>query len=73
MIEFAQRLLQEALSLSPTDRALLIDALVSTLDQADPSIDQLWAQEAENRLNAYQAGELEVIASEVVFEELKTL
>jgi putative addiction module component (TIGR02574 family) len=73
MIESAQRLLQEALSLSPVDRASLIDALVSTLDQADPNIDQLWVQEAEDRLSAYHAGELEAIASDIVFEELKTL
>ncbi|MDB9315353.1 addiction module protein [Spirulina sp. CS-785/01] len=73
MTESAKKLLQEALHLSPTERVLLIDALVSSLDQPDAQIDQLWLAEAEQRLNAYHTGQLEAIPAEQVFEEIKNL
>jgi putative addiction module component (TIGR02574 family) len=71
--ESAQKILQEALALSPAERVVLIDELVSSLDQADPSVDELWAKEAEDRLKAYKAGELEATPAEEVFDEFKDL
>jgi putative addiction module component (TIGR02574 family) len=50
----------EARKLTPTERAELIDELMASLDQPDPAIDELWAKEAEDRLAAYDRGEMEV-------------
>jgi putative addiction module component (TIGR02574 family) len=73
MTESAQKILQEALALSPAERVTLIDELASSLDRPDPEIDEHWAKEAEDRLRAYRAGELEAISEEDIFEEFKTL
>jgi putative addiction module component (TIGR02574 family) len=73
MTELAQTILQQALTLSPRDRSVLIDALVASLDQADASLDALWVQEAGDRLNAYKTGELAAVSAESVFAELETL
>jgi putative addiction module component (TIGR02574 family) len=73
MTELAQTILQQALTLSPLDRSVLIDALVASLDQADSRLDELWVREAGDRLTAYRAGELTAVSAESVFEELETL
>ena len=73
MTEITQKILQEALMLSPIERATLVDELVASLDRPDSEIDKLWIQEAENRLKAYNSGELESVPAEVVFQELAEL
>ncbi len=73
MTEPAQRILREALTLSPAERAALIDELASSLDPPDPAIDERWAKEAENRLRAYRAGELDAIPEEEILEEFKAI
>jgi putative addiction module component (TIGR02574 family) len=73
MTESTQQILQEALTLPPTERMILIDQLVASLDRPDPDLDKLWIQEAEARLTAYQSGELDAIPVEAVFEELADL
>ena len=58
----------EIFTLPPLERASLAEKLLSSLDTTEQSvIDQKWATEAEDRLKAYQRGELKVIdASEVI-------
>ncbi len=73
MTETGRKILQEALALAPAERAVLVDALTSSLDPPDPGIDAAWAEEAEDRLRAYRAGELEAVPAEQVFAELKGL
>ncbi len=43
---------------------------IASLDKADPSRDALWIKEAEDRLAAYDAGELDAVDAEQVFAEL---
>lgn len=73
MTETTQKILQEALTLTPIERASLVDELIASLDRPDSEIDELWIQEAENRLKAYNSGKLESIPAEVVFQELADL
>jgi len=47
---------KEALTLSPSDKEQLIDKLISTLDKADKEIEELWAKEAEDRIDARDDG-----------------
>lgn len=73
MSEATQKVLKEALSLSPPERAVLIDALVSSLEPSDGELDELWLAEARDRLEAYRRGELAAIPAEEVFAELNKI
>ena len=65
-----ETILSQALQLSATDRAVLVESLIVSLDKPDPSLDALWLQEAESRLLAYRSGELGAVDAEQVFAEL---
>ncbi len=68
-----EQLRREALTLPLADRAALIDDLLSSIDQPDPAIDELWAEEAKQRFAAYQSGQMKAIDAEEVFAELEDL
>jgi putative addiction module component (TIGR02574 family) len=63
---------KDALALPLVERAALTDELLSSLDRPDPRVDALWAQEAEDRLAAFEAGEMEAIPAEDVFAEFES-
>ncbi|MFU8842491.1 MAG: addiction module protein [Bacteroidales bacterium] len=65
----SKEILQQALKLSPNERVNLVEGLLRSLDEPDSTIDEIWAEEAEKRLKAYRAGNLEGIASENIFRE----
>jgi putative addiction module component (TIGR02574 family) len=71
MSELAEKLIEEALSLPPDERAAVAERLLSSLEPELSLIDQLWAAEAEDRLNAYDHGEIEAIPAEEVFKTVK--
>jgi putative addiction module component (TIGR02574 family) len=71
MLEHREAILEQALLLSPKDRAALIEKLLASLDQPDAVIDGLWAKETEDRISAYEAGKLKAIPSEEVFKKYK--
>jgi putative addiction module component (TIGR02574 family) len=67
-----ENLLEEALKLSPVERAELVESLLSSFEfRSRKSIDALWAQEVEDRINAFEQGEIEAIPAEKVFAELE--
>lgn len=56
-----QTLFAEALALPPVERAALIEELLASFDSKKRAgIDALWAAESEDRLDAYDRGELGV-------------
>jgi len=57
---------KQALSLPPAERVEVIEALMASLDETDRAIDELWAKEAESRLDAYDRGEIEKIPLEAI-------
>jgi putative addiction module component (TIGR02574 family) len=62
---------QEALSLPLNERAELIERLLSSLDTPERQrIDALWAQEAEDRLDAFERGEIKTISAQKVFDKI---
>ena len=67
----AENVFKEALTLKPSQKAQLIDKLISTLDNSDKEIDELWAIEAENRINAYEQGKIKAISLEKVFQKYR--
>ncbi|MBN2106736.1 MAG: addiction module protein [Deltaproteobacteria bacterium] len=66
-----ETVLKEALSLKPVERAQLIGELFHSFDKApDASADLLWAEEAEARLDAHDAGHINSDSAEAVFERI---
>jgi len=61
--------LEQALKLKPDERFMVVEGLMKSLDEPDSSLDVIWADEAEKRLNAYRAGNLEGIPMEEIFKE----
>jgi putative addiction module component (TIGR02574 family) len=61
-------LLGEAMKLKPEERFALVEGLIKSLDEPDKKLDEIWAEEAENRLKAYRAGKLEGVSMEEVFK-----
>ena len=66
-----EEILKEAISLSPSEQAKLVDHLISFLDTPDPELDKLWAEEAESRLDAYNRGDLKAVSLDEVLSKYK--
>jgi len=64
-------ILKEVLTLKPSEKAQLIDKLISSLDKSDKEIDELWAREAEDRIDAYDQGKIKAISLEKVLQKYR--
>jgi len=49
---------EKAKELSDIEKLVVIDALLAALNQSDPEIDAIWAQEIRRRRQAYREGRL---------------
>jgi putative addiction module component (TIGR02574 family) len=68
----AEKVIQEALSLSPQDRAEILERLLATFQEPPGAeLDELWAQEAEDRIDAFDRGELGSVSAEEVFARIE--
>ena len=65
----SKEILEQALQLRPAERFILVEGLLKSLDEPDYDLDAIWVEEAEKRLKAYRAGELEGIPMEEIFKE----
>jgi putative addiction module component (TIGR02574 family) len=55
----AQQIFKDALAMQPVEKAALIEKLFLSFDQErQNSINQLWAEEAESRLEGFAAGKI---------------
>jgi putative addiction module component (TIGR02574 family) len=71
MSDRGAQILQEALSLPPTERVALVEHLLASLDAPGREhVDVLWGQEAEDRLDAFERGEIPAIAAKDVFDDI---
>ncbi|MBT5933824.1 addiction module protein [Sulfurimonas sp.] len=61
------QILQEALKLNPQERYIVVESLLKSLDIPDESVDTIWANEAEKRLNNYRDNKVQTIPFEDVF------
>ena len=67
----SKEVLADALTLPPVERAELVEEILSSFDfPARREIDALWAREAEDRLDAYERGELKTSSAEAVFDRI---
>lgn len=67
----SKELLEEILSLSADEKAELVDQLIVSLDNPNKELDELWAQEAESRLDAHDKGALKTVSLENILEKYK--
>ena len=68
----SEQILKEALALPLQECAELVEQLLATFHTPpDSRIDELWAREAEDRLDAYDRGELKAVSAEEVFNRIK--
>ena len=72
MVVSFEEILSAALSLSPNERAMLADQLLTSLDGPNQKeIDAAWAEEAERRAREIDEGKVETIDGELVMERLR--
>ncbi len=71
MIHVDKKIAGNALSLPVTQRVELVELLLASLDSPDKAIDELWALEAESRIDAFEAGELKSISLDNVLSKYK--
>ena len=66
-----QEIIDRALSLPPADKALVVDKLLSSLDQPDEAFDALWQTEVEDRIKVYHEGTLKSVSLEEVLAKYR--
>ena len=65
---------KEISQLNPTERAMLIDLLWESLDNARlKEIEAKWAAESEDRIEAFERGELSAADGPSALEDLRSL
>jgi len=66
-----EKVLSEALSLSPMERAELVENVLSSFEfSSRKEIDAKWAVEAEARIEAYEEGSMTSSPAEEVFDRI---
>lgn len=74
MTSTAEKILKDALDLTPVDRAALIERLFLSFDKStDKSIDAAWAKEIESRFNAYDSGNIPASPANEVFKRINKI
>ena len=64
---------KEIVQLNPKERAMLIDLLWASLDNARTGeIEAKWASESEDRIDAFERGELPAVDGPTALEELRS-
>jgi putative addiction module component (TIGR02574 family) len=72
MTHSTKHIIEQALELPASERAIIADQLLLSLDQPDLKMDELWAKEAEARIDAYERGEIKAISIHEVFGKYDT-
>jgi putative addiction module component (TIGR02574 family) len=68
MTDKTTKILNKALELSPIERAELVEELLSSFEfPSREYLDELWAKEAENRIDAYEKGKIDSTPAKDVF------
>ena len=70
-MEKTKAILEQALKMKPADKLIIIEGLLNSLDEPDKTIEEIWAEETEKRLQAYKEGRLKTLTYEEVFENEK--
>lgn len=72
MTDKSQAIVEQALKLSPTERAEVAEKLIVSLDEVpDTDVEQAWQEEIQRRIQQIDCGEVELIDSDTVMAELR--
>ncbi len=72
MTQKSQVVLEEALKLSPNERAEVAEQLIASLEEApDTAVEEAWQQEVQRRLQQVERGEVKTIPWEEVQRRLR--
>ena len=67
----AEQVLKEVLGLPPIERAEMVEQILASFDfPTRKRIDESWAKEAEDRIDAYERGDIKAIPAGAVFERI---
>jgi len=67
----SEQVLRDALALTPTDRAELVEQILASFEfPARKDIDAAWAREVEACIDAYERGQIRTTPAEDVFDEI---
>ena len=66
-----EQIISQALKMKPAQRTEIIEQLLQSLDEPDEKIDRLWKKEAEERIDAYEAGKIPSASLQEVIEKYK--
>lgn len=67
-----KELFDEAISLPVEVRAQLVDKLLQSLNPTQTAIDELWAKEAEKRVEEIKTGQVKTIPGKQVFKKIRS-
>ena len=67
----SEKLATEIRSLTDIEKLHLVDSILAELDQPDPEVDRVWAEEARRRWKAYKAGRLPTVSYEAVMAKYR--
>jgi len=67
MMQVNEQFYSEIQELPSQEKLKIVEFLLTDLDKPDPEIDRIWAEEAEKRLSAYEAGKVKSFSLEEVF------
>nr|VFK19290.1 MAG: Putative addiction module component [Candidatus Kentron sp. LFY] len=71
MIVQTKKVLEGALALLSSERAVLAGAILASFDSPScQDVDAFWAREAEERIDAYERGEMRSIPAREVFDRI---
>jgi putative addiction module component (TIGR02574 family) len=74
MTALGEKILAEALALPPIERASLVEEILSSFDfPSRHEVDALWAAEAEDRIDAFERGEIRSVSADEVFDRIDRL
>jgi putative addiction module component (TIGR02574 family) len=59
-----QKIIKDALNLSPVERLFIIETLPKSLSEPDKNIEKYWKEEVEDRYEAYLSGKMKIIPYE---------
>ena len=67
----SRQVLRDALGLPPIDRAELVEQILASFEfPARQDVDAAWAQEAEDRIDAYERAEFGSSSAKEVFKDI---
>ena len=68
----SEKILSDVLELTPEERAELIEKVIQSFESPErKKIDSLWAKEVEERIEAYERGEIKSIPSDEVYDDIE--